>query len=304
MRKLYLFLLVGLFLLSFASAYTKSYDAQNKILTIKSNGGTDLVKLQLLDNTYECLWECYAILKVDVLVDGLSSPVSAINIKKKVGQVWMNGQLESLKVQSWVGSLQNGEWVDRNLAQINTGLANSGTYYVRLLGTKKHYLDELDWIPNFFNELDGDEWAVWGSSLNTGIIAYYTFDNGTQLEDFYSNYDLASNNGATNRTGKIGSAWDFQRTDSDYITFDSTFPNLTSSFTINMWIKPDDCTSAQKILSRRATIKIATNTISLDDYGGITTTCQLDTWHMITLVHNSAEVSCLFQNPSSSIPPS
>ena len=75
-KKLLVFLLLGIFLISLTSALTfdnrlRSYDESTETIIIDDNFGIggDLVKVQLMENTYTCLTECHAILNITIYND-------------------------------------------------------------------------------------------------------------------------------------------------------------------------------------------------------------------------------------------
>ncbi len=232
MKKLLMIFLVGIFLMSMASAYTKTYDQANEEILIESNAGVDLLRIKLISNTYICGTECEAVLRIDVLKDGLSAPFSPFVIRKKIQNTWVSGTIKSLKFQHNT----SGSWNALNINQFNTGLANSGTYYVKLLGEKEAG-ETVDWIPSMFgNELLLDEWALWMGT--DGLVSYYKLDesSGPVLDEL----DLfnGTNDGATRGvTGILNDAFDFDGiNDNVNLPIARTFSNISISF----WMDWDD----------------------------------------------------------------
>ena len=64
--------------------------------------------------------------------------------------------------------------------------------------------DVVEWIPSIFG-VDVEEWATWTEDLNVGIVRYYNFDSGEDLEEkVYGIYNLTNVGGSTGETGILG----------------------------------------------------------------------------------------------------
>ena len=97
--------------------------------------------------------------------------------------------------------------------------------------------DYVDWKPTFAGKKI-NEWAIWTESMEVDIITYYTYDGNfgiDQEDDFYAVYNL-TNNGATNTTGKIGSAYNFINSETDWMESSASRAN-DNERTFSSWIK-------------------------------------------------------------------
>lgn len=230
-------LILGVILLaSLVSAYTKNYDSGTKTITIKNNQGIEILNLQLIHNTYFCLENCEAMLKIDVLTEGLSSPFSTLRIKKKINNVWQDSSINSLTFQQ----NNSGSWKELTLNQFNAGLSHHGTYYVKLLG-KKNPNEDVDWIPNMFSSLDLNEWAIWSGS---NMMGYWDFNTGTGTKVYDSLHDnnLTFNNTPTWQGGILIKSLNFSASDKDslhnaspIINWNNAITDINSAITLNFW---------------------------------------------------------------------
>lgn len=227
--------------LASVSAWTKTYDQSTQTILIESDAGSDLLSISLIDNTYFCLENCHATLRFDVLVDGLSSPLSTFKIKKWINNQWQDGTLESLSFSHNT----SGEWQPLTLAQFNYGLAHSGTYYVRIDG-KKQANEVVDWIPSFFSStLDLDEWALWSGG---DVVNYWDLN-----ETSGPVIDLMGNNNGTNygatpgEAGILENAYLFNGTSQVINTSTAISISGAQNRTVNYWINltslPAECFS-------------------------------------------------------------
>ena len=104
--------------------------------------------------------------------------------------------------------------------------------------------DYVDWIPTIYG-IEIEEWATWTEDINASIVSYWnkneqdTTGSGTIYDSLFLNN--GTNNGASNASGKIGTAYNFQDTDSDYIDVGNAGGvfQFTDSFSINAWINID-----------------------------------------------------------------
>ena len=134
-----------------------------------------------------------------------------------------------------------------------------------------------------------------------GLIAYYKLDetSGTTASDELGSYDGTNNGADVGVTGKINTAYDFEKSEDDYISLPSSIGTALSNteLTINLWIKPEQefnsAIGITTLFDSQGTNRIL---IDYDSYanGGIrayygvntpyTTTFSADTWYMITFV--------------------
>jgi len=116
--------------------------------------------------------------------------------------------------------------------------------------------DYIEWIPTFAG-VRVEEWAIWTSSLDVGLVSYYKLDEqdttgtGTIIDSADSNNGI--NNGTTNTTGKINTSYLFDGTN-DKINLTADIIHNYSIMTINLWFKhPHQTTSnAQMICNDKA----------------------------------------------------
>ena len=83
------------------------------------------------------------------------------------------------------------------------------------------------------------------STLTNGLVAYWPLNeaSGTRSDLHSNSLDLTDNNTVGQGTGNVyANAADFEETNSEYLTRSSTDLLQPLSFTISMWIKPEDLT--------------------------------------------------------------
>ena len=108
--------------------------------------------------------------------------------------------------------------------------------------------DKVEWIPTFTindkTEVRVEEWAIWTESLNANIVAYYKLDESSGgVIDATGNITDGTNNGAVaGSTGKLGTSYDFEIGDGDYINLNNGDTvgedlDLTGDFTFCTWIQ-------------------------------------------------------------------
>ncbi len=105
--------------------------------------------------------------------------------------------------------------------------------------------DYVDWVPMIFG-VEVEEWATWTADLNVDILSYWKLDD-TYLDE------LEANNGTNSGTdfvpGKINNGSDFEVTETDYIDLGSNTIDLTDgNFTINAWVKLESVGIPQAII--------------------------------------------------------
>lgn len=138
------------------------------------------------------------------------------------------------------------------------------------------------------------EHASWSASIENGIQAYYTFD-GTygidQDDDYYATYNATSFNGAGSTTGIIGSAYDFELGDNDYIDYPTTFFNAyESDFSYSFWVKPETCGySNSRVIFKGGSysIQIYGDEIREESSGGSANqSCSVGVWQHIVVTYD------------------
>lgn len=120
-------------------------------------------------------------------------------------------------------------WLEKPDMDIKTETITIGLF------TEVEVGDKVEWIPNLFG-VRVDEWAIWTSDLNVGLVSYYPMDesSGGVLDVAGGNH--GTNNGATaGVTGKIGTGYSFDGSN-DYIRTDgNTGISGNSARSINLW---------------------------------------------------------------------
>ena len=103
--------------------------------------------------------------------------------------------------------------------------------------------DHVDWIPTIYG-VEVEEWAEWTQDLNVGLKVYYneneqdTSGSGNIIDSL--NVNNATNDGASNSSGKLGTAYDFDGTN-DYL-YSASNIGITGSQdrTISFWFKTSE----------------------------------------------------------------
>ncbi|MFA6201195.1 MAG: DUF2341 domain-containing protein [Bacteroidales bacterium] len=165
----------------------KSYDVQTKTITITNalGLGSDIAKFTLLDNSNECLIDCYAIIKVDLreeenilnsitfkdkqdkikeisnfnfyiqkeVIENVSTPKYKTNCKTDKNETCT---LE--KVGETITPLYKTIWISYNIKD----KLPAGIYTLKIEGKKK-LGDKVDWIVNAFGK-DLTEWTWWDAN--------------------------------------------------------------------------------------------------------------------------------------------
>ena len=165
--------------------------------------------------------------------------------------------------------------------------------------------DYYEWIPNFAG-VKVSEWATWSGNLSVGLLSYWKLDSNTTEDTMGANN--GTNVGATNVTGKIQYAKDFEAdTSSQLINLGSgTIAMADTNFTINGWMNLESCAYGRWIIGGGATNSWATymqNTCKLI-FGkvGVTEKTFSDTiatgrWTMFTYTYDtSANVMYTYLN--------
>jgi len=279
-NKLFVILLMGIFLISFASAVQfnnhKSYDEGSKTVTIKESYLGDVIANVTLNTplinlvpygSYEKVFEFeinnYRGLAYKDVFDkweffhakDMKETWRDIDLKYKVialenvtdyNTICTDDDDSETCTTSIEGyhTEEKEVWYKLNPSDIMKGqkLIIGGFTYV-------NEGDSIEWIPTMFG-VEVDEWAQWDSSLDTGAIVYLALNETTgNVINFFGSD--ATNFGATRGvTGKISNAFTLEEANSDYINL-SQYHDL-SDFTLNFWAYPgDDWSVQQHIVSGR-----------------------------------------------------
>ena len=121
------------------------------------------------------------------------------------------------------------EWEDINEYVFVSGdIINIGIFTDVKVG------DKIEWIPTFYGKRI-IEWAEWTADLNVGLVAYYDFNDIAVAQDLTGNGNNGTNNGATNTSGMLGSAYNFAS--NDYVVLPDMTSDFTTDATLNAWMK-------------------------------------------------------------------
>ncbi len=222
MKKLFLFLVLGMFMISFASAglldfNKKSFDESQgeygKVIIDDWFGLGKQAELQLTENTELCKKGiCEAKIPEFILYedDVLIEDIRFIGSQPKEYAIYVNDKIYNV-----------GEEVE------------AGTYEVRIVGELKIF-HSTDWqikVAGYWIE----EYALW--TAEDGLQSYYALDGtaGVVVDSLGSND--GTNTGADRGTaGVINNSFDFESSESDYVDIPQ---KDYSDFTVNLWMNPE-----------------------------------------------------------------
>lgn len=243
--KLISIFILGIMLISLASGMTfdnvKQFDGLNKV-TIKDNFGLggELVSVELLENTDNCLTECYAIWNVTIY-DGEDNFLDLIefydisdkkrSIKNKFEYV---SKYEKNTIPIYNRICSGKEAVNQSCPIVLTDTITEdvriwsdfdprrklpdGNYIIKLTGYK-NFDDNIDWKPTFYGEKI-DEWAWWNGIQPEGY--WKLNETGEENATDSSGMDRQGNRtGATTwePTGKINGSLDIDLGTGNRLTF-------------------------------------------------------------------------------------
>lgn len=269
--KLLTIFLFGLFLVSFASALEfdnrlKSYDSETETVIINDNFGFggDLVKVQLIDNTYVCGTECSAIINITIYSDEDNFLTDLVFEQIRGSSGISNHEFEFISsydtiiVNDYTKDCSNREESELLIVPVFCERVLSGTheeqvavwatfdperklpignYVVKITGNKK-WSDTIDWIPTFYGE-EIRQWAFWApvapttvwefNEIGTALTVADTLglNDLTILDSTLSSFGIGKLNNALNLTGNGVRA---TANNSDEFAFD------TGDFTLAMWV--------------------------------------------------------------------
>lgn len=270
MKKILVFIFAFMFLISFASAATfdnrlRSYDENTETIIIDDNFGLggDLVKVQLLSNTYTCLTDCEAIWNVTIYKDDDNFLTDLVfemqNIESHEFQlltgyssVTVNDYGEDCSRKDSLGICSmniigtHEEQVENWITFDPRRKLPIGNFIVKFKG-KKNWDVSTDWIASFYGK-EIRQWAFWASTAPTTV---WEFNDGAGAR--ITNDTLGLNNLTTNisngnfTAGKLNNAWNSPDT-SGAITLNasgaSEFAFGLGDFTIAFWLNSTVTASA------------------------------------------------------------
>ncbi len=185
----------------------KSYDPLTEIIIIEDRNlifaDKELVKVQLMENTYECGVECSAIWNVTIYRNDDNFLGDLVFEKVKGGQGVSGHKFEFISSYrdmivedfekdckvldelGWCTRIKLGEHTEKVPVWTTFNPERKlpvGNYIIKLTGTKK-WEDSADWIATFYGQ-EIRQWAFWASSSPTSYWNFNEVSGATQAEDF------------------------------------------------------------------------------------------------------------------------
>lgn len=233
-NKYFLFLIIGIFLISLASADLMNFDNYKeyddkigdygKITILDKNlfgDDTKLLETTLERNTEVCSLGRFCEAEGTATLYEDNYLIS--NLRFELGNIY------SYKIYI----MEKGNWI-----RYNNGILPAGTYQWKIEGYKENG-EIVDWVASFGDyDIEATEWALWtGTDAPKG---YWSFDEntGTTAYDNASSNDAELVDGAYWGVGKLGSAVNFDNAN-DYVNVslaNNLQFNLTNEFTICSWV--------------------------------------------------------------------
>jgi len=261
--------ILGILLVGTVSALTfdnrlKSYDELTKTIIIDDNFGLggDLVKVQLLSNTYTCGVECSTVWNVTIYKDD-DNFLSSMEFK----QIQGTGGIKSIKYEVITGyrdvvvedkvadctnkderGLCTGRVIGTHIEKIPIWSTFDparklvpGNYIIKLTG-QKEWDDTIDWIPTFYGEKI-TQWAFWAAQDPTTVWEFNEDVGDRDLKDTLGLKNITLNNtfGIIRDPGKLNNSVSLNITGGGTsalnVTGGSQFAFGTDVFTVAYWIK-------------------------------------------------------------------
>ncbi len=275
MKKLLTILLLGIFLISFSSAFEfdncKKYNEEKKEVIIENSFclGEEIARIKLntpLNNLVGAGYQKVAELPINNKKDyqealkGMKFYNKRIKSNKfdsenEIEKVFDYRVLEykDIEVEDFYydchdSILTNGT-IENNCNKIITGSHLESIETWNIINSKDlkegnitlgiftdvKVGESIEWIPTYFG-VDIPEFASWTQSLNVGITYYYTLD-GSLAVDSLNKLNLTKNGGITTGvSGILSSAFEFDGTTGFLSGINGAILN-TTGYTVNMWIK-------------------------------------------------------------------
>jgi len=341
-------LLVSIFVFSFVLAGTtniKEYDSDTQTVTIKNIALNDIATIKLntpINNHVPIGYQKVAEFTLQNYQDSSTIFKEMEFFDKKAGDTKINRTFDFLiqdiievKIDDYENDCknqtnENGTFLDCKSVNVGSHLENqikwvtfdklknketiaSGIYTIGIF-TDVQVGDYVEWIPTFY-DIKINEWATWTADLNTDLVAYYAFEegSGTAAADSSPNgYDLVGvNTPSWSASGKIGNSINLNGTLSQYFqnVDDSGKFSLNGSISVNVWVTSSTSNSGYKAAvsktsytgngDSRYSIRGYTSadtgliqTRYTDGAAQLTHTgIVLNEWYMMTLVINSTGLS-------------
>ncbi len=178
-----------------------------------------------------------------------------------------------------------------------------GTYIIGIF-TDVEIADIIEWIPTFYG-VEITQWASWTQDLNVNITNYFKFDEqdttGTGVIIDSVGNNNAVNNGTSNTSGIISTAYDYDGSN-DYIELSlDSVPIGGQSRSFNVWVNSDDITSNRDIITYGTEAstqlfhfrQLSNGSIWFQNQGseiGSNVSLSGDVWEMVTMTYNGTTV--------------
>jgi hypothetical protein len=217
-----------------------------------------------------CILNCRDKIKV-TLSDDLQNPLSSLVIKDLEGNVLegKSPKIQEITTEDYVANVTDYKeqcnpssytWANGSVSQYDNceqivigshledaqreiltdyvpkAIATAGEHYYYISGTKEAQ-ESVDWVVTSMGQ-EVDRLAVWTSSMNTNLAAYWSFNTASGLNDSVTGaYNVT---GTTNYvTGINGNAQNY--TSTFYNTATQYMPKLgANNFSISFWVKTSD----------------------------------------------------------------
>ena len=315
MKKLFVFLVVGIFLLTCVSAAqwdnTKKYDSKNKEVTIENvlGLGGDVARIKLTSPlNFQVARGYQKVAEFDLAYymdnNGGLDFIEFFDIKDSMNKINRqfdykiktiedvsindyeticneiltgNGTKTNNCIQNIIGSHTEERIVWNDFNEKDLKKAEQVTIGIF---TDVQKGDKIEWIPTFYG-VEIDEWATWTENLSVGLTSYYNFDEttGTTLTDIIGYNDGVNENATINQEGILGRAYYFNGVDS--------WVNLSSQevkpkqLTLSFWYKHKGTGEASQVI-----IKDVPSSSGWTLEGGVTSTATV--WNATTTGNSNA----------------
>lgn len=200
---------------------------------------------------------------------------------------------------------QQGTRTEKNFEwqSLDTSLLAKGNIEVGIF-TDVYQDDYVEWIPTLFG-VRINEWAVWTSSFNTGLVMYFTLNesSGDAVERVSGNWNGTVEGATRDHPGIINSSYNFDGTN-DRINLGNVTNGTISgiwNFTLNLWVNTSLATQTYVIYRGGTTVSTVTllhrtggkadltiNTESDSCYTNNTAAFNDEGWHMLTAWYNGS----------------
>lgn len=214
--------------------------------------------VELIENTDQCMADCYAIIKVDLYTsydnlvkdlktfskEGKEKKIKKKEVLIKVGErIGLQNTFKNVCVLGEDGinkchdEITGTKEVTENIWEVyERKELEAGSYYFKILG-EKQAAETIDWQINLFSTGLTKEWAWW---IGVTPTAYYKMNNNDDDETGTCNDMSPINSPSFTASGKLNYAGDTTGGDSMYWKTDTACGEVafgTNNFTVAMWFK-------------------------------------------------------------------